>query len=112
MGGHDGGAEGDVVAAVVPLVVGAGEEVFDVEELVVADAEMLEVEVDPSALLVEGIEVDGDEDDVGLRGCREDEGVGLGDVERGVVGGGVGGRGRRGLGVADDLRVVDVVEAE
>ena len=65
MGGHDVGAQGDVVAAVVPLVVGAGEEVFDVEVLVVGDAELLEVEVDPAGLLVVGIEVDGDEDDVG-----------------------------------------------
>ena len=84
------GAEGDVVGAVVPLVVDAGEQVFDVEGLVVADAELLEVEVDPAGLLVVGIEVDDGEDDVGGT----------------VVGGG------RDLGVGDDLRVVDVVEVE
>ena len=65
MGGHDGGAKGDVVGAVVPLVVGAGEQIFDIEEFVVGDAQLLEVEVDPAGLLVVGIEVDDGEDDVG-----------------------------------------------
>src|SRR6266702_2428373 len=68
VGGHDSGAQGYVVGAVVPLVVDAGEEIFDVEVFVVADAELFEVEVDPSGLLVVGIEVDGDEDHSGGSG--------------------------------------------
>ena len=63
--GGSGGVEDDEVAAVVPLVVDAGEQVFDVEGLVVTDAELLEVEVDPAGLLVVGVEVDNDEDGVG-----------------------------------------------
>ena len=63
--GMTAGAKDDEVAAVVPLVVVAGEQVFDVEGLVVADAELLEVEIDPAGLLVAGIEVDDDQDDVG-----------------------------------------------
>ena len=63
--GGGGGVEDDEVAAVVPLVVVAGEQVFDVEGLVVADAELLEVEVDPAGLLVVGVEVDDDQDGVG-----------------------------------------------
>ena len=57
--------EDDEVAAVVPHVVVAGEQVFDFEVLVVTDAELLEVEVDPTGLLVVRVEVDNDEDDVG-----------------------------------------------
>ena len=54
VGGHDVGAEGDVVGAVVPLVVDAGEQIFHVEDFVVGDAEVLQVEVDPAGLLVSG----------------------------------------------------------
>jgi hypothetical protein len=71
VGGHYVGAQRDVVAAVVPLVVDAGEQVFNVEGLVVGDAEHAEVEVDPAGLLVVRVEIDGDQDDVGLRGGRE-----------------------------------------
>ena len=67
--GGGGGVEDDEVAAVVPLVVDAGEQVLEVEGLVVGDAELLEVEVDPAGLLVVGVEVDNDEDGVG-RGWR------------------------------------------
>ena len=63
--GGGGGAEGDEVGAVVPLVVDSGEEVLDVEGLVVCDAEEFEVEVDPAGLFVAGIEVDDDQDYVG-----------------------------------------------
>ena len=63
--GGGGGVEDDEVGAVAPLVVDAGEEVLDVEGLVVTDAELLEVEVDPAGLLVVGVEVDDDQDGVG-----------------------------------------------
>ena len=66
--GGGGGAEDDEVGAVVPLVVDAGEEVLDVEGLVVCDAELLEVEVDPAGLFVVGIEIDDDQDGVGALG--------------------------------------------
>ena len=75
VGGHDVGAEGDVVAAVVPLVVGAGEEVFYLEVLVVGDGELFEVEVDPAGLLLCGVEVDGDEDAVVAAGFAVAEDV-------------------------------------
>jgi hypothetical protein len=64
MRGHDVGIESDVVAAVVPVVAGAGEEVFDLKVLVVGDGELFEVEIDPAGLLLSGIEVDGDENSV------------------------------------------------
>ena len=65
MGGLDVRAKGYVIASVVPLVVGAGEEVFYFEVLVVRNGELLEVEVDPAGLLLGGIEIDSDENLVG-----------------------------------------------
>jgi len=83
---HDLGVECDVVAAIVPVVVGAGEEVFDFEVFVVRDRELFEVEVDPAGLLLSGVEVDGYEnpvaaarfavaEDVGIVGGMEVEGA-------------------------------------
>src|ERR1019366_6263795 len=84
VGGHDAGEEGYVVRAVVPPVVGAGEQVFDVEGFVVADAEALEVEVDPAGLLVVRVEVDGDQDHVGLRCGTGGQAICVRDVEGSV----------------------------
>ena len=54
MCGHDVRIEGDVVAAIVPGVVGSGEKVFDLEGEVVGDSEFFEIEVDPAGLLLRG----------------------------------------------------------
>ena len=82
------GVECDVVAAIVPVVVGAGEEVFDFEVLVVRDGELFEVEVDPAGLLLGGVEVDGDEDLIAAAGFAVAEDVrivGGVEVERAVA---------------------------
>lgn len=57
-------AEGYVVRPIVPAVGDAGEEILDQEIGVVGDGEGAQVEVDPAALLIEWIEVYGDEDGV------------------------------------------------
>ena len=87
MGGLDVRAEGHVVAAVVPLVVGAGEEVFDLEVLVVREGQLFEVQVDPAGLFLGRVEVNGDEDTVVAVGFAVTEDVGVvGGVEvEGVV---------------------------
>ena len=64
MGGLHVRAEGYVVAPVVPLVVGAGEEVFYLEVLVVGEGKLFQVQVYPAGLFLNGVEVDGDEDAV------------------------------------------------
>jgi len=69
--------ECDVVAAIVPLVAGAGEEVFDFEVLVVGDCKLFEVEVDPAGLLLHGVEVDGDENCVRAAGFAVAEDAGI-----------------------------------
>jgi hypothetical protein len=73
----DVGTEGYVVAPVVPLVVRAGEEVFDFEVLVVGEDELFEVEFDPAGLFLGGVEVDGDEDSVATVDFAVAENVGV-----------------------------------
>ena len=58
---HNVRAQCDVVAAVVPVIVDAGEEIFNLEVFVVWDSEFFKVEIDPAGLLLSWIEVDGDE---------------------------------------------------
>src|SRR5438034_9597962 len=77
MRGHDVWTQRDVVAAIVPLVVDAGEEVFYFEVFVVRDRELFEVEVDPAGLLLGGVEVDGDENPVASAGFAVAEDVGI-----------------------------------
>ncbi len=77
VGRLDVGAEGYIVAAVVPLVVSAGEEVFDLKVLVVGEGQFFEVEVDPAGLLLGGVEVDGYEDAIVAVGFAVAEDVGI-----------------------------------
>ena len=70
MGRHNIRPQSYVVGAVVPLVMDAGQQVLHIEGLVVGDAQLLEVEVDPTGLLVERVKVDDGEDDVRLRGSE------------------------------------------
>jgi len=59
--GHHVRAQSNVVTAIMPLIVRAGEEIFYVKGFVVRDRQFLEVEIDPSCLLLSWIEIDGDE---------------------------------------------------
>lgn len=63
--GRFGGLEGDVVAAVFPVVDDVGEEVLNVEGACVRKIERVQVEIQPSTLLCGGIQVDDREDGVG-----------------------------------------------
>ena len=64
MRGHHVGAQRDIVAAAMPLIMLSGKKVFHIERLAVRDGEMFQVEIDPSSLFLSGIEVDGDEDEI------------------------------------------------
>jgi len=74
---HDVWTESDVVAAIAPRVVDAGEEIFYFEVFVVRDRELFEVEVDPAGLLLGGVEVDGDENFVRATGFAVAEDIGI-----------------------------------
>ncbi len=58
--GHGLGAQSDVVAPVMPLVVPAAKQVFDVEIPIVRNPELAKIEIDPSSLLLRRIQVDRD----------------------------------------------------
>src|ERR1700712_5457351 len=88
MRGHDVWFERDEVAAIMPRVVDAGEEIFDLEVLVVRDSELFEIEIDPAGLLLSGVEVDGYENRVAVAGFAVAENVGIVggmEVERAVA---------------------------
>ena len=59
VGGLNVWAQGNVVGAVVPGVVDTGQQVLNIEVLVVGDAQHFQIEVNPARLFVMGIEVDG-----------------------------------------------------
>src|SRR5271170_5153315 len=84
MCGHYVGTQGDVVAAIMPLVAGAGEEILYFEGCVVGNSETFEVKIDPASLLLSGIKIDGNKNPITSAGFA----------------------------VADDVRVIDVVEVE
>jgi len=84
MCGHHVGTQRYVVAAIMPLIADAGEEILYFEVRVVGNSEPFEVEIDPSSLFLSRIEVDGNENPITSAGFA----------------------------VADYVRVIDMVEVK
>ena len=81
---HYVGTQRDVVAAIMPLIAGAGEEVLNFEVCVMRNSKTFEVKIDPASLLLCWVKIDSNKNPIASTRFA----------------------------VADDVGVIDMVEVE
>ena len=80
MRGHYVRTERNVVAAIVPLIAHAGEEIFYLKVFVVRNGEPFKVQIDPASLLLGWVKVDSNKNPIGSTGLAVTHDVGVIDM--------------------------------